>query len=113
MLKAIWGLQYDYHADKCYQAPVCAVCDIDDVPVIRKHKRGRTAECLNCGRKQRLTKDMRTWLKLREETKEEYSDCLWCKGKDTLKTVYRRNVVTLKWQAAFGQCEKCGNRFIV
>lgn len=112
MKKAVWGSDYDMHTDTCFQRPLCPDC-IDLVPIFRRDsERPDIAECINCHKEFELTEEMKNWLEAREETKEEIDTCIRCKQK-TMKIHYVRNDVNLKWQTAYGSCEKCGTRFIV
>lgn len=119
-MKAIWGMDYDYQEDKCYQRPSCPECE----EPIWKYEDG-WYHCFNCGKVVEVDNpEMVNWFKLREETKIKHEDCRQikskdgkvlsgCGGKKCMRITYRRNPVTLKWGAAYGICEKCGTRFIV
>ena len=106
---AVWATDYDMHEDKCYERPCCPDCYM--VP-IGKYK-DENYRCYNCGKIVKLRdKAMIDWFADREETKVEMTDCLLgCEG--TMKTLYIKNPITLKWQKAWGVCKKCGARFIV
>ena len=115
---AVWGMDYDYRTDKCYDRPMCPECN---APVIR-FKDGKY-KCVSCRQPvEVIDAEMLKWLAKREEEKIEYEDCpQWrhdgyvygCGGKGTVETHYVRNNVTLEWQTAWGECSKCGMRFIV
>ena len=116
-MKAILGLDYDYKTDKCFKRPVCPDCD---APVL-KFKTGEY-KCISCRRIAEVDEGMMKWLADREGEKVEYEDCpqfevngtvYGCGGKKTVETHYVKNNVTLKWETAWGQCNKCGKRFIV
>ena len=109
-LIAKWVLEYDMHTDKCFKMPGCPKCDAP----IGKCEDG-LYRCFSCG-EEVFMEDPRMikWMEKREDTKTEYEDCfLGCKGKNCVKVLYRRNPVTLKWQQAYGEGEKCGLHFIV
>lgn len=107
-MKAIWDIDYDMQQDKCYDRPCCPECNAP----IGKYKDG-LYHCYSCGEVVDVTNpDMINWLRVREETKTEYSDCV-CGGKNCMETHYTRNPITLKWQVMGGQCSKCGMRFMV
>lgn len=120
MMEAIWGTDYDMHTDKCYKRPSCPKCE----EPIGKYEDGKY-RCYSCGEVVDVTdKKMQEWLRVMEETKEEYGDCprikskgkllkMGCGGKNCVKKTYVHNPVTLDWQVAWGVCTKCGMRFIV
>lgn len=117
---AKWGVDYDYHNDKCYRRPVCPECN---APIIR-YEDGMY-RCLSCGEIIEVAgDDMKEWIRVREETKIEYRDCprienkgkflkMGCGGKNCVKTLFRRNQVTLEWEIAMGECTQCGLKYIV
>lgn len=110
-LKAKWGMDYDHTVDKCYDRPMCPECD---APVV-KHKSGEY-RCVSCHRFVKIEDpEMLKWLTDREGEKVEMHDCFspYCDGKKCLETHLVRNNVTLEWQTAWGECKKCGMRFIV
>lgn len=113
-MEAIWGLDYDFHTDKCFNRPSCPECK----EPIWKDTDGKYY-CVNCGKEiSVLDPKMKEWLSLREETKIEYRNCIktksfGCGGEKCVKTLYVRNKVTLEWQIASGYCEKCGFQYIV
>jgi uncharacterized Zn ribbon protein len=113
-MDAIWGLDYDFHTDKCFFRPSCPECE----EPLWKDEKGKYI-CVECGKEISVTqKEMIDWLKKREEQKIVYEDChkskyFGCDGKKCVRTLYVRNKVTLEWQAASGYCEKCGMHFIV
>jgi hypothetical protein len=116
-MKAIWGLDYDYRTDKCYKRPMCPECD---APIL---KDGDEYKCISCGQPAEVEPFMIVWIENRNETKVTMEDChqfnlpdggkIGCGGKACVETHYVRNPVTLEWQTAWGQCSKCGKRFIV
>lgn len=120
VMKAIWVTDYDLTNDKCYKVPGCPECD----EPIGLYEDGKYY-CYNC-RKEVTVHDpeMVEWFRVRNETKVELQDCevledkngniiCGCGGKNCMEVYYRRNPITLKWQQAFGQCKRCGKRFIV
>ena len=117
-MKAIWGMDYDYRTDRCYNRPMCPECD---APVIRFED--GNYKCVSCKRKIHITDpEMLKWLSEREETKVEMHDCprikldngvYGCGEKACVETHFIRNNVTLEWQIAWGECKRCGMRFIV
>lgn len=116
-MNATWGLDYDYKTDKCFKRPVCPDCD---APAI-KFESGEY-KCVSCRKPVQVDANMLKWLTKREGEKVEHNDCTQyevngtiygCGGKGTVETHYIRNDVTLEWQTAWGQCSKCGMRFIV
>ena len=107
-MKAVWGMDYDHVTDKCYDRPMCPECD---APVIR-FEDGKI-RCVSCSEEASLDADMLKWLADREGEKIEMKDCCGCGGKGCMETHYVKNDVTLEWQPAFGECVKCGMRFIV
>lgn len=108
-MKAIWGMDYDYISDKCYNRPMCPKCD---APVVRFND--GNYKCVSCRKKVNVTdSEMLKWLADREETKVEMMDCFRCGGKTCVETHFVKNKVTLEWQTAGGECKNCGMRFIV
>lgn len=120
-MKAVWVIDYDFRADKCYNAPGCPECR---EPIGRMFGDGKYY-CFSCGEEVEVTdSEMIEWLNIREETKTEYMDCpkittidgnhtSGCGGEKCVETHYRRNPVTLEWEVMGGHCSKCGMRFIV
>ena len=122
-MNAIWVMDYDMHTDKCYNTLGCPKCN----DPIGKCEDGEF-RCFNCG-KVVFVKDktMLSWYNKRSETKTEYEDCfpeevemkngevvkMGCGGKGTVRVIYRRNPVTMEWQTAYGECTKCGLKFMV
>ena len=107
-MKAIWGVDYDHVTDTTYGRPCCPECEAP----IGKEASGEY-RCFSCGRVVEVTDlVMLGWLKAREDKKVETGTCCRCKNV-TMDTVYVRNPVTLYWQAAMGECQTCGARFIV
>ena len=117
-MKAVWGLDYDYRTDKCFNRPICPECD---APVV-KFRDGRY-KCVSCRKPVDIDDaKMIEWLTVREETKITMEDCPkiehdgfvhGCGGKACVETHHVRNDVTLEWQVAWGQCLNCKMRFIV
>lgn len=117
-MKPTWILDYDMHTDKCYNRPGCPECDAP----VGKYEDGKY-RCYSCGKEAEITDpDMIKWFQDREGEKVEYEDCpqyeiegtiYGCGGKGTTETHYYKNPVTLKWQVGWGQCNRCGKRFIV
>lgn len=117
-MKAIWGMDYDYKTDKCFNRPMCPECDAP----ICKNKDGNY-ECVSCLQPVEVDDAiMLKWLTDREETKVEMHDCpritheghsYGCGGKACVETLFVKNKVTLEWQIASGTCTKCGMKFIV
>lgn len=103
MMKAIWGLEYDMHTDKCYNTPSCPECDI---PLFSDD-----GICVCCGNQLELDDSMKEWLAERTGSKTEVGECIMC-GENKMKIKYIKNNVTNEWQAAMGECE-CGCKFIV
>lgn len=118
MNKAVWGLDYDHITDKCFNRPVCPECDAP----VTMFQSGEY-KCISCRQPVEVNDaEMLKWLKDREGEKVVMKDCtqivvngcvFGCGGKRTVETHYVKNNVTLKWQTAWGQCRKCGARFIV
>lgn len=118
-LIAVWGDDYDGHADKIYRRPVCPECKEPFGIHDPDHR------CFNCGRKITVTDpEMLKWLDERSESKVVMEDdpvfttkdgkvLGGCGGKKCVETHYRINPATKKWEVAWGQCTKCGMRFIV
>lgn len=117
MKKAAWSINYDRHTDQCYECPCCDDCK---EPVI---KDGDNYICIECGEVVNVDDKMREWLKIHEEIKVEYRDCLpkikidgfelGCGGKNCVEANYRRNPVTLEWQLMWSRCKQCDRRIIV
>ena len=117
-MEAVWILDYDHTTDNCYHRPGCPECN---APAIM-YEDGEY-KCVSCQQPIEVNDtDMQKWFKAREGEKVVMEDCpqyeidgcvYGCGGKRTVETHYFKNDVTLKWQAAWGQCNKCGRRFIV
>lgn len=118
-MRAVWGIGYDFHADKRYNLPCCPECEEPIGKFLDDEYR-----CYSCGEVVEVTDEkMKEWLKIRGETKTEYHDCLklvldggvtlGCDGKNCVETHYRRNPVTLEWQVMGSVCKNCGMRSIV
>lgn len=106
MIKAKWGLEYDYHNDKCYNEPQHEECG---APIYFEEGAYR---CICCGEEMELTDDMKKWIDERSGEKEECIPCMNC-GKPTMKVHYYKNRNTLEWETGCGECDSCGMRFIV
>lgn len=109
MKKAKWITDYDVRSDKCFKCPGCEECmapvglsDDDD-----------KYYCLSCGEEFELDDNMRKWIEDRRETKTETKDCIWCGGKNCDTIRFRRNPISLEWQATCGECSKCGVRWMI
>ena len=110
-MRAIWDMDYDYRTDKTFQRPCCSECH---EPILLDRATG-FYRCLNCSGKVDVDDpEMIQWFTDRSEVKKEYVTCFpnGC-GKDTMLVTYRKNAVTLEWEAMSGVCENCGNKFIV
>ena len=108
-MEAIWGLDYDLATDKCYNRPCCPECEAP----VWKEDDGKY-RCVSCGDEIDVTDpDMIRWIDDRNVSKVEVEDCFVCHGKQCVETHYRKNHITLEWQAAWGKCNNCGSRFIV
>ena len=107
MAKAIWGLDYDFRADKCFNRPVhnnrC------DAPIFFVDGAYR---CIGCGEEMELDAEMKKWIDDRSRKKVDTEECFHCHEK-TFKAHYYINDVTLEWQLGHGECEKCGMKIIV
>lgn len=104
--RAIWGMEYDWRNDKCYDEPQHEECQ---APII---KHDGKYMCIGCGEEiTELPADMQKWIDERNGEKEETETCMSC-GKPTMKIHYRKNRNTLEWEVGYGECE-CGMRFIV
>lgn len=108
-MKAEWGIDYDYMADKISRRPMCPQCD---APIVKNTEDG-TYGCVSCNEEVELDDDMREWIDVRSETKVEYEGCMCCNGKNTVEAHYVRDKITLGWIAAWGECKNCGSKFIV
>ena len=123
-MKAIWGLDYDFREDKCYERPSCPEC----AEPIGKVGDDDNYYCYSCGKKVEVDDPkMLEWFKIRRETKVGITDCfpekvemkngeiikLGCGGKQCVETHYMRNPITLKWQVMGGKCKNCGMEYIV
>ena len=121
MRKAKWLTDYDMHNDKCFDRPQCPECY---APIL-EHDEGEF-RCISCGEQFELDEKMIEWVRERQGSKVEMGDCpagefehkgkkikLGCGGKGCVETHYIKNDITLEWQVAWGECKKCGRRFIV
>lgn len=109
MLKAKWGIDYDYQKDKCFGSPVCSVCE---EPLIFDRSCAKY-RCVSCGQPCEVDEKMQEWLEKRSETKVENTNCFRCGAIKAFETHYMRNKYDLSWRVAFGHCTKCGMRIIV
>lgn len=109
-MKAIWGTDYDFIMDECYKCPVCPKCE----EPIGKMKDGKY-HCFSCGEVVEVVEsDMKEYFAEREGEKVEMMDCvLGCGGRNCMETHYHKNPVSKEWQTAWGECTRCGRRFIV
>ena len=108
-----WQTAYDFHEDKCYKAPGCKECSekhFTDVPVWLRED--GLCECVNCHQTAKPDEEQRKWFEERLGTKVEIETCIHCFEKAS-EVHYHKNPVTLKWETSWGQCKKCGTRFIV
>ncbi|MBR2800327.1 MAG: hypothetical protein IKE04_05570 [Oscillospiraceae bacterium] len=106
-VRAEWILDYDYVSDECYKRPGCPKCNAP----ITLSPDGK-CYCVSCGKLTKADEGMMKWLRERAERKVESMKCLVC-GSNECETHMVRNNVTMKWQVAWGECRKCGARFIV
>lgn len=122
-MKAVWGTDYDFIMDECYKCPVCPKCE----EPIGKMKDGKY-HCFSCGEVVEVVEsDMKEYFAEREGEKVEMEDCfpsevkmkngetvkMGCGGKKCMETHYIKNPVSKEWQTAWGECTRCGRRFIV
>ena len=119
-MKAAWITDYDLHTDKCFKRPGCPEC----YAPIGKDSDGKYY-CFSCGKDFEVEDpEMLKWFEERSETKIVMEDCpkittkdgthiSGCGGKKCVRTLYRKNPVSLKWEVMRGACEQCGMRFIV
>jgi len=110
-MNAAWVTDYDMAEDKCYKAPGCPTCR----EPIALYEDGKY-RCLSCGKVVKPSEEMLKWFADREGRKTEIQDCpkiIGCGGKKCVEVVYRKNPITLKWEAAGGMCKRCGMKFIV
>ena len=121
MKKAKWLTDYDMHNDKCFDRPQCPECH---APIF-EHDEGEF-RCISCNEQFELDEKMIEWVRSRQGSKVEMQDCHdtpfeWkgetihtgCGGTKCVEVHYRKNPMTLEWQVAWGECKKCGMRFIV
>ena len=116
-MKAVWSIDYDYIADKCYNSPQCPKCL---APVWGEDERYL---CISCGEEVEVDKEMKRWIDERSETKVDTKDCpritldngkvFGCGGKNCVEAHYVRNPVTLNWQLAYSTCKNCGGNVMV
>jgi len=106
-MKARWIDEYDMHTDSIYKCPGCEKCYAPVFPEVDRYL------CVSCGEEVDVTDpEMIKYFEDRAGTKTEMRLCINC-GEKTLETHYHRNPVTLEWEAMWGECKKCGMRFIV
>lgn len=106
MVKATWGLDYDYRVDKCFNAPMHERCD---APIHRV--RGKYI-CIACGQEAKVDESMKKWIDEREGEKIDVEGCIKC-GKPKMTYHYHKNRFTLEWQLGWAECSECGCRLIV
>lgn len=109
MIKAVWGLGFDYRTDSCYDEPQHEDCQAPILWDDEEHK----YICIGCGEEAEIDDDMKAWLAERDGQKEEVGDCFMCGGKNTMVTYKYKNNVSLEWEAGYGECKNCGAKFIV
>lgn len=105
--KAAWVLDYDHTTDTCYKRPGCAACQ---VPV--GFPDNGLYHCYYCGEAVDIDEDMKKWFADRSGEKVETETCFVCKANEC-ETHYLKNLATMEWQAAWGECRKCGTKWIV
>ncbi len=109
MKRAIWTKNYDIHEDQMYDCPGCPDCEAP----LDKYQEGEYL-CEACGNHVKVDNpEMIKWFTDREGSKVEWGDCILCGEKGTLKNLYAKNPVTLKWQVISARCTKCGAKMIV
>lgn len=108
MIKAVWGLGFDYRTDSLYDEPQHEDCH---APVDWDDESGKYV-CLGCGEEAEVDDDMKKWIEERSETMTETDTCFSC-GQKTMVTYKYKNFVTLEWETGHGECTNCGVRFIV
>ena len=101
-MKAKWIMDYDHVTDDIYKRPGCADCQ---APV------GMDGKCFSCGKKYKLTDDMKAWMDEMSGEKVEIGECIKCGGVMEMHLI--RNPVSGTWQVGYGHCDKCGMKFIV
>lgn len=105
--KVIWGLEYDWRNDKCYNEPQHEECQ---APIVMSD--GKYV-CIGCGEEVTdLAEDMKKWINDRSGSKTETEVCGACK-QETMKIHYHKNSRTAEWEVGYGECTNCGMRFIV
>lgn len=105
--KAVWVPDYDFNTDTRYERPGCAECH---EPVGLRED--GLYHCYNCGEAVQIDETMEKWFADRAGEKVETGMCIVCKANEC-ETHYRKNLATMKWQAAWGKCRKCGAKWIV
>lgn len=113
-MEIVWREDYDLHSDKCYKSPCCSDCsqEYGAVPVYLIGD-GPNCECVNCHQIGVANKSQIKWLKDRKGEKIVPNDYCFSCNSYTMETHMRKNVVTKKWQSAWGVCKNCGSKFIV
>lgn len=109
---AVWGEDYDFIMDDTFKCPVCPECE----EPIGKMGDGKY-HCFSCGKEVEIAdEDIKGWFAEREGEKVEMEDCngrKGCGGKNCVETHYVKNPISKEWQQAWGECIRCGMRFIV
>lgn len=106
MVKATWGMEYDWRNDETYIEPQHEECGAPIALI------GDEYVCIGCGEPAEITDEMEKWFQERTGTKIETEECLFC-HKKKMKVVYHKNKNTKKWEAGHGECSSCGVKFIV
>lgn len=112
-MKAVWDNDYDYRTDSIYKRPCCPECR-EPIGLDGSDK----YRCYNCGEVVEVTDpEMLKWFEDRKAVMYVNEDCprrLKHRGsKGTMRVMYVKNNVTLKWQKACGKCQECGLSFMV
>lgn len=111
MIKAKWVKDYDHRTDKCYDVPGCPKCkekafyhSCDDSEMAGFH-------CPSCGCDIELDVDMLKWYADHTATKTEIGTCINCGQKSSVEHYYI--AIDGNYRLGYGECIKCGCRFIV